>query len=86
VLAIAFYVVFKKDKLITPMVTGYKDLSEELDDLPAHRTARKGGWVAFAIALASALAAVYLASGAALPQEPPAVQAVASSQTAAPGW
>ena len=76
VLAIVFYAWFKKDNLVKPMVTGYKETE-------SGEPARQGGWLAFVTALSAALAAVYLASGAALPHEP----AVApTKQQASPGW
>ena len=55
--AIVFYVRFKKDKLLKPMMTGWKDV-------PHGRSATQGGWLAFSVALILALAAVYAASGA----------------------
>ena len=55
--AIAFYLGVKKDNLVKPMVTGWKEVE-------AGRSTKKGGPVAFAVALAIALAAVYVASGA----------------------
>ena len=75
--AIAFYAHVKKDNLVKPMVTGWKDLAPG----EAGESASGGGMVAFIVALAIALAAVYGASGAWLPAPPPpaAVQA-------APAW
>lgn len=79
VVAIVFYTWFKKDKLIGPMVSGYKDAET---DAPAHQG---GGWIAFTLALTAAFAAVYLASGAALPREPVAATAPAV-KPASPAW
>ena len=56
--AIAFYALVKKEKLVGPMVTGWKDAE------PGHgESATGGGPVAFVIALLFALAAVYAGSG-----------------------
>lgn len=56
--AIAFYTKVKKEQLIKPMITGWKDIQ------PGHgESARGGGLIAFIIALAVALAIVYGASG-----------------------
>lgn len=66
VAAILFYAHIKKDNLVKPMVLGWKD--------SAHgESARGGGWIAFVLALALAVLAVYGASGAWLPEPlPPA--------------
>ena len=64
VAAILFYAHIKKDNLVKPMVLGWKD--------SAHgESARGGGWIAFVVALALAVQAVYGASGAWLPEPPP---------------
>jgi len=63
--AIAFYVRIKKETLIRPMLTGWKESSG--------KSARGGGLLAFCVALLMALAAVYGASGALLPEPPPPV-------------
>lgn len=73
--AIAYYVRFRKETLIMPMITGWKPGTGE--------TARGGGVVAFCIALAIGLAAAYGASGAWLPQEAPVVPAATGN---APAW
>lgn len=62
--AIVFYVRFKKETLILPMITGRKESTGE--------SARGGGVVAFVVALLLALGAVYGASGAWIPPPPPA--------------
>ncbi|MBM3390881.1 MAG: cytochrome B [Betaproteobacteria bacterium] len=67
--AIAYYVRIRGETLILPMITGRKAGGEP---------ARGGGTAVFCIALALALAAVYGASGAWLP-EPPAAPAGAGS-------
>lgn len=61
--AIAFYVHVKKQKLVKPMITGWKDGVGE--------PARGGGIVMLLVALAIALMAAYGASGAWLPASPP---------------
>ncbi|MBS1228301.1 MAG: Cytochrome bacterial [Proteobacteria bacterium] len=75
--AIAFYAHVKKDNLVKPMITGWKELQG--DEYGESTTG--GGAIAFIVALAIALAAVYGASGAwlAAPPPPAAVQA-------APAW
>jgi cytochrome b len=65
--AIVFYVRFKKDNLIKPMVTGWKEV--ETHSVEPVATA-KGNWIALIIALAIAAAAVYVASGATLHKAP----------------
>lgn len=57
--AIVFYVRFKKDNLVKPMVTGWKEV-------PSGTSATQGGLLALAVALLGALVAVYGASGASL--------------------
>ena len=61
--AIAYYVRFRKETLIMPMITGSK--------VGAGETAKGGGIVAFSIALVVALAAVFGASGAWIQKPPP---------------
>lgn len=56
IVAIFFYVRFKKDNLVKPMVTGWKDV-------PKGQSASKAGPGAFTVALLIALAAVYAGSG-----------------------
>jgi hypothetical protein len=69
--AIFYYVRFKKESLIMPMITGWK--------VGAGETAKGGGIVAFCVALAIALAASYGASGAWIQSPPPAAPSVAPS-------
>lgn len=71
--AIGYYVRFKKEVMIMPMVTGWK--------VGAGDTAKGGGIVAFCIALAIALAAAYGASGAWIASPPPA-----ATPAATPNW
>ena len=75
--AIAFYTHVKKDNLVKPMVTGYKDLAPG----ETGESATGGGVLAFIVALAIALGAVYGASGAWYSAPPPP----AAAQTA-PSW
>ena len=63
--AVIYYGHFKKEKLLKPMITGHKEVS-------AGESARGGGLLAFTIALAIALAGVYVASGEWI-EKPPAV-------------
>ena len=46
--AIVFYTHFKKDNLVKPMITGWKEVEQG-------EAARGGGWLAFLVALAFAL-------------------------------
>jgi cytochrome b len=59
VLAIVFYARFKKDNLVKPMLTGWKEVA-------SGTSATQGGVVAFIVALLVAVVAVYGASGARL--------------------
>ena len=70
--AIAYYVRFRKQTLIMPMITGWK--------VGAGETAKGGGALAFCFALAIALGAAYGASGAWIPPPP------AAAPAAAPNW
>ena len=72
--AIAFYARVKKDNLVKPMLTGWKEVSEG-------ETAQGGGWLALLVALAIAGLAVFLASGTWLPEPPPPPPAVET-----PAW
>ena len=67
--AIAFYLRVKKENLVKPMITGWKDNAQG-------ESARGGGIVAFAVAVVVAASAVYGASGVWLPAPPPAPKAV----------
>ena len=64
--AIAFYTHVRKDNLVRPMITGYKDVTPGSSE-----PARGGGLIAALIALLIAAAAAYAASGAWLPPPPP---------------
>lgn len=71
--AIAFYVHFKKDNILTPMVTGSKAVEQG-------ESARGGRWPAFLVAVLFAGGVVWAASGIWLP--PPAPP----SSSSAPSW
>lgn len=76
--AIVFYARVRHDNLVRPMITGDKNV-DTVDAAAAN--SRRGGAVAFVGALLIALAAVYAASGALLPEPPPPAPA-----DAAPAW
>lgn len=75
VAAILYYTHIKKDNLLKPMITGWKEVPPE-QGAPA----TGGGMVAFIVALAIALAAVYGAAGSWIPAPPPPPPA------ATPAW
>lgn len=70
VAAIVFYAIAKRQNLVRPMVTGHKEGPGE--------SARGGGLVALALALAVAASAVYFASGRWMPPPPPPPPAVST--------
>jgi cytochrome b len=83
VAAIAFYRLVKKDDLVKPMVTGYKEVpnTQELDVSPP------AAWWALPLALVLAVVAVLFLSGVLLPAEPPPAVAAPAAQTPAkPAW
>lgn len=83
VAAIVFYRWVKKDDLLTPMVTGYKELPtpQELEDAP------RASLRALLLALALAAVAVLLLSGALLSKEPaPPAAAPKPETTSKPAW
>lgn len=86
--AIAFYAWFKHDNLVKPMVTGWKEVEPNQAPPAAHQNAsgRKGGAIAFALALAVAVTVVYGVSGAALPGSPAAAAEPATATQGQPGW
>ncbi len=75
-MAIAFYTHVKKEQLVKPMVTGWKDVQPGQGE-----SARGGGIIAIIVALVIALAAVYGGSGVWLPTAapPPSTTPAASS-------
>jgi cytochrome b len=80
IVAIFFYVRFKKDNLVKPMVTGWKEVP-----VGKSKSASKGGPLAFVVALAIALVAVAGASGAFKSATKPA-PATAAPASPAPSW
>lgn len=74
--AIMFYAHVKKDNLVKPMLTGWKDTNEG-------ENARGGGLIAFVVAAIIAACAVAAASGAFLPPPPPPPPA---TPNAGPNW
>ena len=77
VAAIMFYAHVKKDNLVKPMVSGWK----EVDASESAESAKGGGVIALLVALAFAALAVYLATGVWLPEPPPLPAAVPT-----PAW
>ncbi|MCK9388035.1 MAG: cytochrome b/b6 domain-containing protein [Sulfuritalea sp.] len=78
--AIFYYVRFKKETLIMPMITGWKVMRSGIHADGAGETAKGGGVLAFMLALTIALGAVYGASGAWIQSPSPA------SPSAVPSW
>lgn len=76
-IAIAFYTKVKKNSLVKPMLTGWKDIQPGQG-----KSATGGGRIAFIVALLVALGAVYACSG--LWMEPPAQATETTTQ--APAW
>lgn len=74
--AILYYLHAKKDNLVKPMIVGTKEVSD-----PDARAAQGGGVLAFVVALAIALAVVWVANGGLLPPPPPPAPAEAT-----PAW
>ncbi len=62
VVAIVFYLLFKRENLVKPMVTGWKEVDAEAAQGPANQ----GSVIALCVSVLAALAAVYFASGASL--------------------
>ncbi len=76
--AIAFYAHVKKDRLVRPMIDGWKEADADLHDVHA---IRGGSPAALTVALLLAAASVFAASGAWMPEpEPP------PAQQQAPAW
>lgn len=84
VAAIVFYVCVKKDNLVKPMVTGWKDVDAHTEP------PRQASVLAFVVALGVSFAAVYASSGLwiAPPVEvaPTPVSTSSSAPTATPAW
>jgi cytochrome b len=86
--AVLFYVLLKKNNLIKPMLTGWKEVKAAQALQARHHAG--GGIVALALAVAVALAAMFVASGMpfqepAPPAPPPAAGTPATSAPTAPG-
>ncbi len=77
--AIAFYAHVKKDNLVKPMITGWKNVEPG----QASHVLKGGGVIALAFALCAAVAAVYAGSGAWLHDAKPETPAAAQQ---APAW
>ena len=78
--AIVYYARVKRDNLVKPMLSGWKDIGDARDDIKAD-DARGGGMLAFLLALLVAVATVVAASGIWVPAPPPA-----PAEQAAPAW
>ena len=76
--AIAFYVLYKKNNLVKPMVTGWKEGRPE-------QSANKTSRIALIVALLIAFTFMYLGSGAGLKNETPA-PAATKAKDSAPAW
>ena len=66
VIAVLVHTVFKRDNLITPMISGRKTVDD-----PAIESTKGGGWVALVIAIAVTALAMWVSSGALIPPPPP---------------
>lgn len=75
--AIAFYAHIKRDNLVRPMISGWKEIGPEQRD--SATPASGGGAIGFAVSLLIALAAVYGGSGAWIPTPPPTPAATTPS-------
>jgi len=83
VVAILFHTVVKKDNLVKPMLTGYKETIQETP----HPTPAKVGWASLVFALATALGTLYVASGAPLQAETPsATPSRSGTDSSQPSW
>lgn len=80
VVAIAFYVGFKRDNLVKPMVTGWKEVPK------GNPSAGRGRPISLIVSLLAAGLAVYAASGALLPKEAPPAEHVPAAVQQAPAW
>jgi len=76
IVAILIYLRVKKDNLIKPMVTGWKDVR-------SGESSNKGSVAALLVALAAAAAAVWFASGASWHKDVPAAAPAATQQQSA---
>ena len=81
-LAIAFYIRVKRENLLKPMLTGWKNGDADQHPVPAPYSRIRGS-AAFVAAALIAVATVYMTTGGLLP---PAPQPSAAVPAAAPGW
>jgi len=79
--AIAFYTFLKKDDLVKPMITGWKDVGP--NEERGAKSKKDGGVIALVVALLIALGVMYVGSGTWLPHAPRPVQ---SPTPAASSW
>ena len=70
ILAALFYTFVRRNNLIRPMVTGWKEVPEPVPDLGA-APAQGGAWWALVLALVIAAGVVWIADGGLLPPPPP---------------
>jgi cytochrome b len=63
---VIFYLIVKKNNLLTPMFTGYKTVDD-----PSLESARGGGWLSFILAVMVAVAVLWVANGGLNPAPPP---------------
>lgn len=80
VVAILSHTWIKKDNLIKPMVTGFKEVKTSQSDAASE----PAGWTALICALVVATSAVYVASGALLPKASAKAAAPAAQETTTP--
>jgi cytochrome b len=80
VAAIAFYLLIKRDNLVKPMVTGWKNVPK---GNPSSGRARP---IALIVSLLVGVVSVYAAKGSFLHKEPPPVEHVPAAVQQAPSW
>jgi len=80
--AIAFYAFVKRDNLVKPMITGWKDVQSEKNGERESAKAKHGGAMAVIAALLIAFAAMYGGSGAWRPAPLPAPATASSTPSA----
>ena len=81
--AIAFYLRVKKENLVKPMITGWREVTPQAARASSTPAPRGGGFPAFIIAVLIAAGATYAAAGGLLPATP---AAPAQPAAAAPAW
>jgi cytochrome b len=80
VAAIAFYLLIKRDNLVKPMVTGWKNVPK------GNQGSGRARPIALIVSLLVSVVAVYAAKGAFLHKEPPPVEHVPAAVQQAPSW